>query len=95
MSIQTERIKSDSYEQIPDRRTRWSYRFDVALLGGRIRERAPGNPLSLRHVCDQHHGVISNRLHHDSSSRTDTLKSKLEIPAGRRIPGRIQHLLII
>jgi PII-like signaling protein len=29
MSIQTERIKSDSDEQIPDRRTRWSYRLEV------------------------------------------------------------------
>ena len=89
MRIQTERTKSDSYDQILDRCTGRGHRFDVALLGRRIRERAIGKSLSLRHVRDQHHGLVSDRLYHDGFGRTDAFKSELEIPVSGWIPGRV------
>ena len=89
MRSQTERMKSDSYDQILNRCTGRGDRFDVALLGGRIRERTVGKPLSIRHVCDQHHGLVPRRFYHDRFGRADAFKSDLEIPVGGWISGRV------
>jgi len=95
MTIRKETKQIESYDQIPDRRSWRSGRFDAAVLGGGLRQHPLGNAFSVWHVRNQHHGFILDWFHYDASRGTGALESKLEIPDTDRVSRRLQYFFIV
>ena len=84
-----------SHDQIPSRGFRGSHRIDAAVLGRRLREYAVGDPVSLRYVHHQYHGIFLDWIHYDPFGGKSALEPKLALFDGLWVSRRVQHILVL